>query len=291
MSQPNEHASPAPGYEILIEPGRGFLRMNWRELWEYRDLLVILVRRDFLAKYKQTMLGPLWFILQPLLSAIVMSIAFHKVAGIATGSIPSLLFNLCALLPWAYFAQNVTTGSATFTANSHLFGKVYFPRLIVPIATVVSNLFALVLQLVVFFIFYGWFAAQGAPVHMGIGALLMLPLIAITAILSLGLSLLISASTAKFRDLAHLTPVLLQLWMFASPVFYPMDLLTINASWSWLAWANPMASIVEHTRTVLLGEGTWQPEMLAVSAVVSLIVLFAGTIAFNHAERTVVDSI
>ena len=116
-------------------------------------------------------------------------------------------------------------------------------------------------------------------------------LIAITAILSLGLSLLISASTAKFRDLAHLTPVLLQLWMFASPVFYPMDLLTKNASWSWLAWANPMASVVEHTRTVLLGEGIWQPEMLAVSAVVSLIFLFAGTIAFNHAERTVVDSI
>ena len=225
MSQPNTNADSgvAAGYEIVIEPSSGLLRTNWRELWEYRDLLHILVRRDFLAKYKQTMLGPLWFILQPLLSAIVMSIAFHKVAGIATGHTPSLLFNLCALLPWSYFAQNVTTGSATFTANAHLFGKVYFPRLVVPISTVISNLFAFVLQLGVFLIFYVWFAMHGANIHIGASALLVFPLILITCVLSLGLSLLISASTAKYRDLSHLTPVLLQLWMFASPVFYPME--------------------------------------------------------------------
>ncbi len=293
MSQPNTNAdgAAAGGYEIVIEPSSGLLRTNWRELWEYRDLLHILVRRDFLAKYKQTMLGPLWFILQPLLSAVVMSIAFHKVAGISTGRTPSLLFNLCALLPWSYFAQNVTTGSATFTANAHLFGKVYFPRLVVPISTVISNLFAFVLQLGVFLLFYVGFAMRGADIHIGASALLALPLILITCMLSLGLSLLISASTAKYRDLSHLTPVLLQLWMFASPVFYPMELLTKNPTWSWLAWANPMAPIVEHFRTLLLHDGVWNPAMLAVSATTSVVVLLLGIMAFNRAERTVVDSV
>lgn len=290
MSQPTETGT-TTGYEIIIEPSRGWLRVNWREIWEYRDLLMLFVRRDFLAKYKQTLLGPLWFILQPLLSAVVMSIAFHKVAGISTGTVPPLLFNLCALLPWSYFAQNVTTGAATFTANAHLFGKVYFPRLLVPIGTVVSNVFAFVLQLVVFAIFFAWFAGTGAPVHMGVSALLAIPLIAIVGILSLGVSLLLAASTARFRDFSHLTPVLLQLWMFASPVFYPMDLFTRNPAWSWLAWANPMAPVVEHFRTVMLGAGVWNPAMLATSAGLSLLTLMLGIVAFNRAERTVVDSI
>jgi lipopolysaccharide transport system permease protein len=272
------------GYEIIIEPNRKWLRAN-------RDLLAILIRRDFLAKYKQTVLGPLWFILQPLLSAVVMSIAFHKVAGISTGHTPSLLFNLCALLPWAYFSQNVATGAATFTANSHLFGKVYFPRLVVPIATVVSNLFAFVLQFFVFFVFYAWFAFKGADIHIGPSVLMVLPLILVTCVFSLGLSLLISASTAKYRDLSHLTPVLLQLWMFASPVFYPLSLVDKNPTWAWLAWVNPMAPIVEHFRTVLLNDGAWNPAMLGVSAAISFVALIAGVIAFNHAERTVVDSV
>jgi lipopolysaccharide transport system permease protein len=291
MAQPTDNAGHATGYEIIIEPSRGWLRINWREIWEYRDLLMLLVRRDFLAKYKQTLLGPLWFILQPLLSAVVMSIAFHKVAGIATGHAPPLLFNLCALLPWAYFSQNVTTGAATFTANAHLFGKVYFPRLLVPIGTVVSNLFAFALQGAVFAVFFAWFALRGAPIHVSAAAILVLPLIAIVAVLSLGVSLLLAASTARFRDLSHLTPVLLQLWMFASPVFYPMDLFTRNSAWSWLAWANPMAPIVEHYRTLLLGEGVWNPAMLLTSAGISVATLLLGVVAFNRAERTVVDSV
>src|SRR4029450_7327260 len=183
MAQPTDNAGHATGYEIIIAPSRGWLRINWREIWEYRDLLMLLVRRDFLAKYKQTLLGPLWFILQPLLSAVVMSIAFHKVAGIATGPAPPLLFNLCALLPWAYFSQNVTTGAATFTANAHLFGKVYFPRLLVPIGTVVSNLFAFALQGAVFASFFACFALRGAPIHVSAAAILVLPLIAIVAVL------------------------------------------------------------------------------------------------------------
>ena len=186
-----------PDYEIHIEPRTGWLRVDWRELWEYRDLLLVLVRRDFLAKYKQTVLGPLWFILQPLLNTIVFTIVFNKVAGIETGGIPPLLFYLCALLPWGYFAQNVTTGAATFTNNAHLFGKVYFPRLIVPLSAVLSNLFALGLQFAVFFIFAGWYALRGEAVYFGPAILLSLPLLLITAALSLGLSLLISSSARE----------------------------------------------------------------------------------------------
>jgi len=289
--------SPAPAgipadYEILIEARTGWLRVNWRELWDYRDLLFVLVRRDFLSKYKQTVLGPLWFILQPLLNTLVFTIVFNKVAGIGTGGIPPVLFYLCALLPWGYFAQNVTTGALTFTANSHLFGKVYFPRLVVPISTVISNLFALLLQFAVFLIFTEWFALRGSPVPVGPALLLALPLLLITAVLSLGLSLLISASTAKYRDLTHLTPILLQLWMFATPVIYPLAKLTGgDGRWAWLAWMNPMAPVVEGFRVSLLGKGEWQGGMLAVSALVSVVILLIGIVAFGRAERTVTDSV
>jgi lipopolysaccharide transport system permease protein len=295
MPETSTIADPGPpAREIIIEPSHGWLRADWREIWEYRDLLWILVRRDFLAKYKQTILGPLWFILQPLLMALVLSIAFHKVAGVSTGGVPSFLFNLCALLPWSYFAQNVTTGAATFTTNAHLFGKVYFPRLIVPFSTVLSNLFALGLQVAVFFCFFAWHAWRGAPVSLGCVSFMAIPLLALTGLFSLGLSLLFSASTAKYRDLSHLTPVLLQLWMFASPVFYPMELLLKNEQWSWLAWANPMAPLVEGMRVALLGTGPWTPQlsqMLGVTTIITILVLASGIVAFNRAERTVVDSV
>lgn len=295
MPEPTETSGEShPAREIIIEPSHGWGSANWREIWEYRDLLSILVRRDFLAKYKQTILGPLWFILQPLLVALVLSIAFHKVAGVSTGGIPPFLFNLCALLPWTYFAQNVTTGAGTFSNNSHLFGKVYFPRLIIPFSTVISNLYALGLQLLVFLGFYAFYRLRGAPVSMDAKVLLIIPLLLVTGILSLGLSLIFAASTAKFRDLSHLTPVLLQLWMFASPVFFPMELLTKNATWGWLAWANPMAPLVEGTRIALLNSAQWTSQ-LSLMALVSTAIAFAtlgiGIALFNRAERTVIDSV
>jgi len=282
----------APDFKIVIEARRGWLRVDWQELWDYRDLLHVLVRRDFLAKYKQTMLGPLWFILQPLLNTLIFTIIFNKVAGIETGGIPPVLFYLCGLLPWGYFSQNVTTGAQTFTANAHLFGKVYFPRLVVPIATVISNLFALLLQFAVFLLFVAWFALRGSPVHFGAGLLLVVPLLVLTAALSLGLSLLISASTAKYRDLSHLTPIILQLWLFATPVIYPLEkLIGGDGRWAWIAWVNPMAPIVEGFRYALLGKGIWHGGMFGVSAVMCMVVLVLGIIAFGRAERTVTDSV
>ena len=289
QTSPTAEAVP-PDYEIHIEARTGWLRVDWRELWEYRDLLFVLVRRDFLAKYKQTVLGPLWFILQPLLNTLVFTIVFNKVAGIETGGIPPLLFYLCALLPWGYFAQNVTTGAATFTNNAHLFGKVYFPRLIVPVSSVLSNLFALGLQFAVFFVFAAWYGLRGEAVYFGPAILLSIPLLLITASLSLGLSLLISASTAKYRDLSHLTPILIQLWMFATPVIYPLSKLTGgDGRFAWIAWMNPMAPVVEGFRYSLLGRGTWSGAMLGVSVLASAIILLLGIVAFGRAERTVTD--
>ncbi len=292
---PDLQTSPAagipPDYEIHIEARTGWLRVDWRELWEYRDLLFVLVRRDFLSKYKQTVLGPLWFILQPLLNTLIFTVIFNKVAGIGTDGIPPTLFYLCALLPWGYFSQNVTTGALTFTANAHLFGKVYFPRLVVPLSTVISNLFALGLQFAVFFLFAAWFALRGASLHFGAGLLLAFPLLLVTAALSLGLSLLISASTAKYRDLSHLTPIVLQLWMFATPVIYPLSKLTGgDGDFAWIAWVNPMASVVEGFRFALLGKGEWNGGMIAISTAASVIFLLLGIMAFSRAERTVTDS-
>ena len=285
---------PRPAGETVIAPSRGWLRLPWREFWEYRDLLVILVRRDFLARYKQTLLGPLWFILQPLLLALVMSLAFHRVAGLSTGNIPPFLFTLCGLLPWGYFAQNVTTGSATFTANTHLFGKVYFPRLIVPVSGVLSNFYALGLQFFVFLLFTLGYAAGGTSLGLSWNALLILPLFALTAVLSFGVSLLFAASSAKYRDLTHLTPLLLQLWLFVSPVFYPLEHLLNDPRLSWLAWINPMAPIVEGTRIALLSTSAWSQThsaLLVVATITSLLIALLGMIAFSRAERTVVDTV
>ena len=296
MSTSVAPAAQAPTYEIIIQPSKGWLDIPWREVWEYRDLLSILVRRDFLAKYKQTVLGPLWFILQPLLTTLVFTLVFATGLKIETAGAPPVLFYLAGLLPWGYFSQNVVTGSTTFTSNSHLFGKVYFPRLIVPLATVVSNLFAFLLQFGTFVLIALWFVIQGEHgIAITWAWLLQIPLTIMVGLFSLGLGLLFSASTAKYRDLSHLTPVLLQLWMFATPVIYPMSKLTGTAgaesTWAWLAWANPMAPVVEAYRYSLLGSGQWNWGMLGISLGVTIIVVVAGIISFNRAERTVIDSV
>lgn len=279
--------------EIVIEARSHWWKVDWPEIWRFRDLLAILVHRDFLARYKQTLLGPAWFILQPLLTAMVMSLAFHRFAGVPTNGIPPLLFSLCGLLAWSYFAQNITTGAATFTANAHLFSKVYFPRLVVPLAGILSNLFALALQLLVFLLFTLFYALQGWT-FAWTWQILSLPLLfLLTAVLSFGVSLLFAASTAKYRDLSHLTPVLLQLWMFLSPVFYPLEQIIRNESWAWLAWINPMAPIVEASRAILLGT-RWLPElsaMLVLAAFTSLLALGAGLLAFTRVEKSVVDTV
>ena len=281
-----------PNYEIVIEPSRGWFRLRWDELWEYRDLLMILVQRDFISRYKQTLLGPLWHVLQPVVMAIVFAIIFGRIAGIPTDGIPTPLFYRCGLLGWNYFAQNITAGGATFITNAHIFGKVYFPRLIVPCSIVAANLAAFFLQMIPFALFFIYYKVTGdhTPQAQLTWRLLLLPLPLLhIAVLSLGISLLMSASTAKYRDLVHLNQFIIQLWMFATPIIYPIS--KIPEHWKWLIWANPMSVPVEAFRYILLGRGSLQMSDVAISVLIAVVSLFAGIAAFQKVEKTVVDSL
>jgi lipopolysaccharide transport system permease protein len=280
----------APGYELIVERSSGWLKVRWRELWDYRDLLVLLVQRDFISRYKQTLLGPLWFLLQPVLTTLVFVIVFGRFAGIPTDGIPGPLFYLCGLLAWNYFSQNITTGGATFVNNAHLFSKVYFPRVLVPVSVVVANLVSFALQLIpfaAFAAFYFWSGKLGAASFGWHALLLPLPLLHIAA-LSLGVSLWMAASTAKYRDLVHLTAYLTQIWMFATPVIYPLS--KVSEAWRWIVWANPMSVPVEGFRICLLGRGTLGAPEIALSVAITAALLISGVAMFQRVERTVVDS-
>ena len=277
--------------DIIIEPSHGWMRIDWRALWEYRDLFTMLVQRDCTTRYKQTLLGPLWFIAQPVLTTLVFVIVFGRFAGIPTDGIPGPLFYLCGLLGWNYFTQNLTTGGATFVNNAHLFGKVYFPRLIVPASIVAANVVAFALQLIPFAAFFAWFFFKGQLGEAALtwrALLFPLPLLHV-ALLSLGIGLWMSAATAKYRDLIHLTQYLIQIWMFATPIIYPIS--RVPEHWQWLVWANPMSAPTEAFRICLLGHGTLGAMELGISVAVTLLLLGTGIAAFGKVERTVIDSV
>lgn len=282
----------AEPYEVVIAPSNGWFSLDWREFWEYRDLLVLLIQRDVTSRYKQTLLGPLWFVLQPVLTAFVFAIVFGRVAGIPTDGIPGPLFYLCGLLGWTYFSQNITNAGASFVNNAALFGKVYFPRLIVPLAVILSNLVAFAIQLVPFLLFLAYyllFTNEGGAVRITWHALLaVLPLMHV-AVLSFGVSLLMSAATAKYRDLIHLNQFLIQIWMFATPIFYPLS--KVPPKWEWIIWANPISVPVEAFRICLLGRGTLSATAIAGSVAMALLLCIVGVITFQRVERTVIDSV
>lgn len=278
-------------HRIVIEPSRSWLTLRRQELWEYRDLFVLLVQRDITARYKQTALGPLWFILQPVLTTAVFAVVFSRIGGVPTDGLPAPLFYMCGLLGWNYFAQNITAGGSCFVTNAQLFGKVWFPRLIVPASSVVSNLAALALQFVplLAFMFYFKWTGAAAGVH-PTAAVLLLPLVIIhTALLSLGVSLCMSAATAKYRDLIHLHQYLVQVWMFATPIVYPLS--AVPAQWKWIIWINPMSVPVEAFRICLLGRGSLTAVDVIAAIVSMLVLLVAGIALFQKVERTVVDTV
>ena len=278
--------------ELVIEPNQPWFNVRWRELFHYRDLLFLLVRRDFVSQYKQTVLGPLWFIIQPLLTTIVFTVIFGQVARISTDGMPPLLFYLCGMLAWNYFAGCLAATSVTFVANSAIFGKVYFPRLIVPLSVVISRLIAFGIQLatfVVFLLYFKYFTPSGALVRPN-GFILLLPLLLLqSAVIGLGVGLWMSALTAKYRDFSFLSAFMTQLWMYASPVIYPLS--ALPERWKWVATVNPMAGVVESYRYAFLGAGTVEPKYLVVSALMGVLLLGTGLLMFNRAERTFIDTV
>ena len=277
-------------YEQIIQPTRGWRVIDWRALVHYRDLLYLMVRRDFVAKYKQTVLGPAWFIIQPLITTLMFTVVFGKIAKIPTDGIPGQVFYLCNLLAWTYFSQSLPTIATSLITHAGLFTKVYFPRLIVPLAALVSNLLAFGLQLVTFLGFYFYFkfaTPEGAGIHANL-TLLALPLLILhTALISLGFGLWLAALTAKYRDFTHLMHFLVQLWMYATPVILPLRLVPEKLR---IVFAlNPMTAVVESFRYAFFSHATVNAGYLGLSVAITLVVLISGLLVFSRVEKTFVD--
>lgn len=279
-------------FEIRIRPNQNWLRLDWHALWEFRDLLALLVRRDFLARYQQTALGPAWAIVQPLVMTVVFTLVFGKFAGISTDGLPPMLFYLCSLLAWNYHAQTFQLIAGTFTTNAELFGKVYFPRLVVPLSIVLSNLIAFFIEaaiLGVFWIYYKFFTAAG--VHFGTDAVVLLvPLLLVqVAAVSAGAGLIVASCTAKYRDLRHVLPLVIQVWLYLTPVIYPLS--KVPARWQWAMALNPLAPVVEMMRYLVLGRGEVHAGQFVTSAVIAACLLVAGIMIFQRTERTFIDTV
>jgi lipopolysaccharide transport system permease protein len=275
-----------------ITPKNKFFSLNIKELWQYRDLLLLFVKRDVVTVYKQTILGPLWYLLQPLFTSITFTIIFNKVAGIETGAVPPFLFNLAGIMVWNYFTACLTDTSDTFKKNAAMFGKVYFPRMIMPLSTVISNLLKFGIQFLIFIAFYVFYYFRGAAINMN-GLLLFFPLlIALMGILGLGLGMLISSMVTKYRDLSYLIGFGVQLLMYLSAVMYPMALIQYKMpDYAWLVQYNPLAYMIETTRFILLDVGSVSVWGLVYTVGVTIGLFFIGLLVFNKTEKSFIDTV
>ena len=276
-------------WSTIITPHRGWLEVRWRELWQYRDLIYLFVRRDFVGTYKQTVLGPIWFFLQPIFTTIVFTVVFGKIAKISTDALPPPLFYLSGIVMWQYFADCLNKTSSTFTSNAGIFGKVYFPRLVVPISTVITSLITFAIQFVLFLSLLAFFKIQSAPVYPNYRIIILPFLLLMMASLGLGVGCLVSSLTTRYRDLAVAVGFGVQLWMYASAVVYPLS--EIPAEWRWLLVLNPMVPIIESFRFAFLGSGVVEIWQIAMGAGVCLLVLLGGILTFNHVEKTFSDTV
>lgn len=277
------------GWDLEISPRTGWLDLRLGDLWRYRDLVAIFVWRDFTASYKQTILGPLWHIIQPLLTAVTFTVIFGRIAKLPTDGLPPFLFYMTGNVIWGYFAACLSSTSSTFISNAHIFGKVYFPRLAVPVSVVISRLIAFAIQFAIYLAFLFWFAARGSSVQPNWHVVLLPLLLVMLAGLGLGFGILISALTTRYRDLQYLVGFGLQLAMYATPVIYPIS--SVPEQYRWLISANPVAPIVETFRYAFLGAGSFSWLSLGYSAGFTMTLLTCGIILFNHVEKTFMDTV
>jgi lipopolysaccharide transport system permease protein len=276
-------------WTMVIRSRSGWFDIDLSELLRYRDLILLFVRRDFVAYYKQTVLGPLWFLLQPLLSTVVFTVIFSNIAHISTDGLPPFLFYMSGTVAWTYFANCMTQTSNTFITNAGIFGKVYFPRLVVPIAVVISNLITFAIQFGLFLVFLLYFYLQGSVIHPNVWLLLLPILLVQMAALGLGVGILISSMTTKYRDLTLALAFGVQLWMYATPVVYPLS--QISTKWQWFFALNPMTAVIETFRYAFLGSGAIQPWILGVSFGMTILILVIGIVLFSRVEKTFMDTI
>jgi len=277
---------------VILRPNQSWFHFDWRGLVQYSDLLVELVLRDFTAKYKQTVLGPVWSVINPLLTTLVFTLLFGRVLGVPTNGVPPLLFYLCGLLGWTYFANVLAATGQTLTQNARIFSKVYFPRLVPPLALTISNLISLAIQFSFFLVTYVCFKlfTDYGAILSGTRWILLVPVLVVhMACIGLGVGLIISSVTAKYRDLHHLVGILIQLWMYATPVIYPLS--KIPADWRWVATLNPMTGVTEAMRKAFLNAGDITLPAYGVSLGISVLILGAGVLLYQRVARTFVDTV
>lgn len=281
-------------FQTVIVPKTGWFDLHIKEVWQYRDLILLFVKRNFISAYKQTILGPLWAIVQPLLTTVVFTLVFGNIAGLAADGVPSFIFYLSGTILWTYFSQCLTQTANTFVANSNTLGKVYFPRLVMPISTVLSNLISLAIQFafMIIFLIYYVITKQGVSPNWYI---LLTPLVILQlALLSLGCGIIISALTTKYRDLAMLVGFGTQLWMYASPVAYDMSSMAVFApggKYHTLFMLNPITPIVNLFRYAYLGLGEIEWVFYIISWLVTAVILFIGIVLFSRVEKTFMDTV
>lgn len=289
--KPVMSAAPAlePQWTEVIEPRTSLLDLRLGDVWRYRDLVMLFVRRDFVSNYKQTILGPIWFFIQPLLTTITYYIIFGRVAKLSTDGVPAFLFYMAGITVWGYFSQSLTAVATVFTTNSAMFSKVYFPRLTMPLSIVVSNLVRFGIQLGLFLLVWLYYLVTTSAVHPNWTLVLIPLLVALMGLLSLGLGMIFSALTTKYRDLAMLLTFGIQLLMYATPVIYPLS--KVPAQYTWLIVANPMTAITETFRYAFLGSGTLNLFYLSYSLLATAVILLAGTVIFNKVEKSFTDTV
>jgi len=274
----------------VIKPQTHVFDFKLKDIWRYRDLLTLLVRRDFIATYKQTILGPIWFFLQPVLTTIMFALVFGRIAGIPTDGIPMILFYLSGLTLWTYFSECLNKTATVLKDNSEIFGKVYFPRIVMPLSIIVSNLLKLSIQLVLFLIIWTYYLIVGKNIHPNACILLLPFLILLMGGLGLGFGMIITSLTTKYRDLVFLLTFGVQLLMYATPVIYPLSNIH-NATLHFLISANPMTSIIETFRYAFLGKGSMEVLGLAYSFGFMVVVLVFGMMIFNKVEKSFMDTV
>jgi lipopolysaccharide transport system permease protein len=283
---------------FVISPKTKLIDLNLKEVWQYRDLLMLFVKRDVITLYKQTILGPLWYLIQPLFTSLIFTLVFNNIAKIETGSIPPFLFNLVGITTWNYFKECLVATSDTFKKNEAIFGKVYFPRIIMPMSIIVSNLLKFGIQLLILIVFYLYFYFSGFNVAPNIYVLFLPILIIVMGVLGLGLGMIISSMVTKYRDLTFLVTFGVQLLMYMSAVMYPLSLMRDKLTnvekgfdYSWVVELNPMAHIIETGRYILLNEGDVTRFGIIYTIIFSVIVLLLGVVIFNRTEKTFIDTI
>jgi len=277
-------------WDMIIRPKANLFDLNLKEVWKYRDLLVLFVKRDFVAQYKQTILGPLWHLIQPIFTTIMFLLVFGKIANIPTDGINPVLFYMSGITIWNYFSSCLNSTSSTFVANAGIFGKVYFPRLVIPLSTVLSNIVRFGIQFLLLLVMMIFYSFKGFPIHFTIAWLWIPVLLIMMAGLGLGLGIIISSMTTKYRDLTVLIGFGVQLLMYVTPIVYPLSYIKNKSYGKWIEW-NPLTPIVESWKYALFGHGSFDIGGLLYSAVFIIVVLFFGLLIFSKVEKTFMDTV